>query len=755
MLHLKFRTVASVKSWLLLVLSAGLALVGRTHAATTNFFEGFEKKLGREWAVGDANPFGKRARWGIVGRAFGDFDARDGKRKLYCAGVGHAGRAKSPRYRDQMTTYLQRSIDLTGYSNAVLSFWFRMPSVETNYDALSVSIDSTVLWSCSSAVQPWTEVRLSLSDFVGGAHVLKFQFESDQNIAFEGCYLDDILVASGPLNDPFTNAVQFSGGSGAITNNNSDATAEPGEPDAGNSIWFRWTARTNGTVAFNTAESSFPTLVCVYTGDRVDALVPVACSETNSASFEAVSGTSYQISVRGVANAQGTVVLQWDQPNGYAHDLLPDLTVWADETRSYLYGWYLDENQQPGRVLLRLATATPNSGEGKLELRGSSEQPGVYQRIYRDDGTWRDRYAGTFTFHPGHQHLHYDDWMNFHLRSVTTNDGVGDVIASGDKISFAILDLIHYDASLPGSPKSPQFTGGLTQGLSVGWADVYGANLIDQWIDVTDVAPGRYWLEGVVDPKNNVVESNESNNVSRIMIDLTTSNAPAPPLRVSSTNVPPGSAVTFTVTNVGSGFHWQHQGANLVDDTYHTGVHTPTLTLNKVQAADSGAYSVVITNAFGAITSAPANLIVVDHARVVYAPELSAQSGGVVRVPIGMQSVGNEHTISFTVRFDPAVLLNARLGAVPDGASFSMDTNAAGALGLTITLPKGEVFPHGDVLIAEITFDVANTSEASTGIGFGSARAPQVVSDSNFVSLPALFVAGEITISARYGAVTR
>ena len=41
-----------------------------------------------------------------------------------------------------------------------------------------------------------------------------------------------------------------------------------------------------------------------------------------------------------------------------------------------------------------------------------------------------------------------------------------------------------------------------------------------QWIDITGVTPGRYWLEAEVDPENRVIEMNESNNLVRILIDL-------------------------------------------------------------------------------------------------------------------------------------------------------------------------------------------------------------------------------------------
>src|SRR6185436_1880253 len=42
----------------------------------------------------------------------------------------------------------------------------------------------------------------------------------------------------------------------------------------------------------------------------------------------------------------------------------------------------------------------------------------------------------------------------------------------------------------------------------------------DQWIDVTDVPDGRYWLEVAVDPENHLLESDETNNVVRVPIEL-------------------------------------------------------------------------------------------------------------------------------------------------------------------------------------------------------------------------------------------
>ena len=57
---------------------------------------------------------------------------------------------------------------------------------------------------------------------------------------------------------------------------------------------------------------------------------------------------------------------------------------------------------------------------------------------------------------------------------------------------------------------------GQVQGLRPGWGDVYGSTLEGQFIELTGVPDGQYYLEGLVDPGNLVKESKESNNSSLI-----------------------------------------------------------------------------------------------------------------------------------------------------------------------------------------------------------------------------------------------
>lgn len=217
-------------------------------------------------------------------------------------------------------------------------------------------------------------------------------------------------------------------------------------------------------------------------------------------------------------------MLSGDGGAGGATPLLPDLIPVASESEGYMYDWLI-EDVVGDRRLLRLSTATANIGQGPLELRGSVTNPDgtqdVLQRVYQGDGSHEDHLAGEFIYHPQHDHIHFEGFAEYNLRAVTEGNGVGDVVASGGKTSFCVIDLDDYDLGLPGAPNFPEYDAcGSRQGLSVGWEDIYDRDLPDQWIDVTDVPINTYWLEVVSDPDNHILESDDTNNVVRILVEL-------------------------------------------------------------------------------------------------------------------------------------------------------------------------------------------------------------------------------------------
>jgi uncharacterized delta-60 repeat protein len=150
------------------------------------------------------------------------------------------------------------------------------------------------------------------------------------------------LAGAQPANDMFTNAATISGLAGTLSSANNGATLEPGEPTFINaddfasvdqSVWYQWTAPSNGVAAFDTFGSSFDTVLAVYTNSvptntpAVTNLNLVAANDdyitlivvASRVTFTAVQGTTYYISVNGNQypapgySDAGNFVLDWNE----------------------------------------------------------------------------------------------------------------------------------------------------------------------------------------------------------------------------------------------------------------------------------------------------------------------------------------------------------------------------------------------------------------------------------------------------------
>ena len=126
---------------------------------------------------------------------------------------------------------------------------------------------------------------------------------------------------SPPPNDDFANRSPLVGYNVTTLGYSRTATAETGEPNhVGNtptkSVWWTWTAPADGTVEINTTNSTFDTLLSVYTNSTLDTLGVVAeCDDigggvtTSSVLFDCAAGVSYQIAVDGFSGESGSIVL--------------------------------------------------------------------------------------------------------------------------------------------------------------------------------------------------------------------------------------------------------------------------------------------------------------------------------------------------------------------------------------------------------------------------------------------------------------
>ncbi|MCO6046899.1 lysyl oxidase family protein [Aeoliella sp. ICT_H6.2] len=227
-------------------------------------------------------------------------------------------------------------------------------------------------------------------------------------------------------------------------------------------------------------------------------------------------------------------------------DLLPDLIAWDHDLSEegsppgldIVYGGYFDTTVA-GRVLYRFRAALANVGAGPLQVvEQTAEENGVKttqtitQQILQSGGgnTFRDRTIGTFDYPPevvnGFGHLRLPGLAQYNLYEAIVNGGatpdVGSQVRSNDKLSMGIVDSIAYNQPVPGKPPSSVYDSADADvlGISIGYADLYGAGLPGQWIDVTDLASGQYWLEVHVDPYDRVLEVDELNNTSQILVDL-------------------------------------------------------------------------------------------------------------------------------------------------------------------------------------------------------------------------------------------
>lgn len=217
----------------------------------------------------------------------------------------------------------------------------------------------------------------------------------------------------------------------------------------------------------------------------------------------------------------------------FAGPLLPDMIV----DSSVLDNNFIDTSTRPGRVLLRFESSLANIGPGEFLLLASDEEssPGfeyVDQYIYQENDEPQVPVRLEKVFYKlatearetDETHMHSFDWVAFRIREILPEDGVGPILRSGQKPFVRLTSSRSYDSSVPNytpsneriSIRSPY----RRQGVSVGWTDIYNPQFELQWVDVTGLKRGEYWLEVAVNVADNIVEADTSNNTGRMKVTL-------------------------------------------------------------------------------------------------------------------------------------------------------------------------------------------------------------------------------------------
>lgn len=186
-----------------------------------------------------------------------------------------------------------------------------------------------------------------------------------------------------------------------------------------------------------------------------------------------------------------------------------------------------------GHRRLRFTSSIVNIGDGPLETRASRNsvrQPSmpVKQRIYDASGGYhvvQTRAIATYS-NDGHDHWHVQRVASYWLFDARNADLI---VARSSKVGFCFFDTRPFRLSLPHAPSSRRYSQGgcgtrasysLRHGISVGWADRYGAELRYQAIDVTGLPAGEYVLKVTADPNGYFVERSATNNCNWTRIHL-------------------------------------------------------------------------------------------------------------------------------------------------------------------------------------------------------------------------------------------
>lgn len=181
---------------------------------------------------------------------------------------------------------------------------------------------------------------------------------------------------------------------------------------------------------------------------------------------------------------------------------------------------------QGSRLLMRMDGFVHNRGPGALEIHGSApsdlRMTSVVQRVYDSEGGFTDRTTSPgpsvlFETADGHNHWHLKHAMRYSLWSADRSAQV----TAAQKVGFCLIDSQRMEA-VGGRPVYStvvnQFCGmnapsasEVSMGVSAGWRDYYGSGLAFQWVDVSDVAPGPYWMRADSDPDGVIQELDEVN----------------------------------------------------------------------------------------------------------------------------------------------------------------------------------------------------------------------------------------------------
>jgi lysyl oxidase len=186
------------------------------------------------------------------------------------------------------------------------------------------------------------------------------------------------------------------------------------------------------------------------------------------------------------------------------------------------------------RTLLAFSAAAANYGDGPLKIRGSRPSRAVAtmtadQLIDTSDGSVEvvpNVATLRYVIAEDHRHWHLEGFMRYELH---TTDGRS--LRRDRKSGYCLGD--RYDAGaddLPAKPPEPVYTRrcglgqpdrlDVSEGISVGYGDIYAARIEGQYIDITGLPMGNYVLVQRVNSERRLVDADPVNDVASLLVKV-------------------------------------------------------------------------------------------------------------------------------------------------------------------------------------------------------------------------------------------
>jgi hypothetical protein len=197
-------------------------------------------------------------------------------------------------------------------------------------------------------------------------------------------------------------------------------------------------------------------------------------------------------------------------------------------------------NQQQQEIL-RFSNGIANTGAGPWALRPEPPLSDATTTVsavqeFRDSGAYykcgeqpkqvtecynvvSEKVAGTFEFHPAHNHWHIGDVALFEIRK---GSPTGPVVGGNSiKTTFCLIDWYKLDDNSP-TPERVFFDCYTSfQGISSGWVDQYHQSTEGQQLDLTGVPDGTdYYLVSTANYARIFAETDYTNNTAWVRFTL-------------------------------------------------------------------------------------------------------------------------------------------------------------------------------------------------------------------------------------------